>query len=68
MTDRHAGYIVVLAEDIREDDAEPTLAALRQIKGVLSVEPLVANPELHSAEQRIRHEYQMKLYEFVRSL
>ena len=29
MTDRHAGYVVVLAEDIREDDAESTLTALR---------------------------------------
>jgi len=29
VTDRHAGYVVVLAEDIREDDAESTLTALR---------------------------------------
>jgi hypothetical protein len=29
MTDRHAGYIATLAEDVREDDAEPILTALR---------------------------------------
>jgi hypothetical protein len=44
MTDRHAGYIVVLEKDIREDDAEETiLAALRMIKGVQSVQPIVAD-------------------------
>jgi hypothetical protein len=34
VTDRHSGYIVVLAEDIREDDAEGTLNALRMVRGV----------------------------------
>lgn len=41
MTDRHTGYIVTLAKDIREDDAEATLTALRQVKGVLSVDPII---------------------------
>lgn len=41
MTDRHAAYIVVLAEDIREDDAEHVLNALRMVSGVVSVEPVV---------------------------
>ena len=45
MTDRHAAYIVILAEDIREDDAEDSvLAALRMIRGVASVEPVAADP------------------------
>ena len=44
MTDRHSGYLVVLAEDIREDDTgESTLAALRMIRGVQSVEPVLAD-------------------------
>jgi hypothetical protein len=43
VTDRHAGYIVVLADDIREDDAEEgVLNALRMIKGVVSVKPILA--------------------------
>ncbi len=43
MTDRHAGYIVVLAENIREDDAaEGILNAIRMIRGVLSVQPVLA--------------------------
>ena len=52
MTDRHAGYVVVLAEDIREDDAESTLTALRMVKGVVSVTPVIADYELVVARRR----------------
>lgn len=40
MTTRHSGYFVVLEEDIREDDAEALIIALRMIKGVVSVKPV----------------------------
>lgn len=40
MTDRYAGFTVVLQEDIREDDAEFLLTALRMLKGVLEVRPI----------------------------
>jgi len=44
MTDRHSGYIVVLAADVREDDAEEgVLNAIRMIKGVASVKPVTAD-------------------------
>jgi hypothetical protein len=43
MTDRHAAYIVTLAEDIREDDAEATLNALRMVRGVADVQPVIAD-------------------------
>ena len=53
MTDRHAGYVVTLAKDIRDDDAgESVLVAIRMIKGVISVEPVVADIETHIAEGR----------------
>lgn len=52
MTDRHSGYIVTLAEDIREDDAEYILNALRMVKGVASVKPLVGGWEVHVASER----------------
>ena len=35
MTDRHAGYIVTLAEDIREPATEAVINALRMVKGVI---------------------------------
>lgn len=34
------GFVVTLAEDTREDDAEATVNAIRQLKGVSSVEPV----------------------------
>lgn len=52
MTDRHAGYLVTLTENIREDDAQQTIAALRQIKGVQVVAPVPANLELAIATER----------------
>jgi len=45
MTDRHSGYIVALAADVREDDAEEgVLNAIRMIRGVASVTPVIAEP------------------------
>ncbi len=44
MTDRHAGYVVTLAGDIREDQVEPILNALRMISGVVAVTPVVSDP------------------------
>ncbi len=41
MTDRHNAYVVVLAEDVRSDDAESVITALRMVKGVLTVVPHV---------------------------
>ena len=43
MTDRINAFIVILDRDIREDDAEDTITALKQIKGVLSVKPKLFN-------------------------
>ena len=43
MTDRHSGYVVVLDKDVREDDAQPIIAAIKQIRGVADVVPNVTN-------------------------
>jgi hypothetical protein len=66
MTDRINGYIVTLEERIREDDAEATLNALRMIKGVLSVTPVVGNVDQLMAEQRVRARLEMKLAAVLR--
>lgn len=61
MTDRHAGYIVTLADNLRDDDAEPILNALRMISGVLSVEPIVADVDLHIAQSRADAAWQQRI-------
>lgn len=43
MTERHAGYLVTLDHDIREDDAGEIIRAIGMIKFVHSVEPVPAS-------------------------
>lgn len=52
MTDRHAGYLVTLAADIRKDDAEAVVNAISMVKGVLSVTPVPSDVLLHIAQER----------------
>ena len=65
MTDRHNAYVVVLKEDIRSDDAKATIAAIKQIKGVLSVTPNVAGIDEHVAEMRVRNDLARKLWDVL---
>lgn len=66
MTDRLKGCWVAFDRDIRDDDAEPLIAAIQQMRGVLSVEPSVATPDDWMARERIRHELEAKMYEALR--
>lgn len=66
MTDRLKGFTVVLEQNLRDDDAEPIKAAIEQIRGVLSVEPVLSGSMDVFAESRIRHELRMKLVEVLR--
>ena len=69
MTDRHSGYVVVLQEDLREEDAEAVLNALRMTKGVLSVEPIVADFTAGTiAAMRVQSEIRAKLYALAREI
>lgn len=61
MTDRYSGYIVVLENDIREDDAESTINAIKHIKGVLSVTPHTKNMDEVVAYMRFKNEFLKKL-------
>lgn len=65
MTDRHAAYIVVLGDDIREDSDELIINALRMVKGVVSVEPVVADYNLHIAQTRVDREWRDRIDEFA---
>ena len=65
MTDRHAGYVVVLARDIREDDAAATIAAIQQIKGVLTVTPVLADAMTSIATARAAMEIRNRLLEGI---
>lgn len=61
MTDRIKGFIVTLDHDIRDDDVEGIMAAIRHIRSVTSVKPMVAGFEDHMARDRVRSELQLAL-------
>jgi len=65
MTDRHAGYLVTLVEDIRDDEAEEILKAICLIKGVIVAEPIVADPLGMIAENRARRDLWNKMMDLL---
>lgn len=65
MTDRLNALTVILERDIRVDDAEPIIAAIKMLKGVGDVVPHVADIEFASAEWRARHELGKQLLAVV---
>lgn len=65
MTDRYHSLTVVLEKDIRDDDAESLLTAIKMIKGVMSVEPFISDVESHMAETRARRELGNKIWEVL---
>jgi hypothetical protein len=56
VTDRIHALTVVLEDDVREDDVEAIVAAIRMIRRVLSVKAHVADHRLHAAEERVRRQ------------
>ncbi len=65
MTDRYHALTVILEKDIRDDDAECILNAIKMIKGVINVKPIVSNPTSWMAEERAKRELGQKLLEIV---
>lgn len=68
MTDRHAGYVVTLESDVRDDNDKEIITALMMVKGVIAVEPVVASADLQIAQARARGEYGLELLATYRRL
>jgi hypothetical protein len=68
MTARHAGYIVTLADDVREDDAEHIINALRMISGVVSVKPVTADLKMVMAREQAHAEVREKVLNLFKEL
>jgi len=63
MTDRLKGCVVSFEKDIRKDDAEYILNAIKMIKGVNSVETSIANYEDWMNRDRVKFEIRQKIYD-----
>lgn len=61
MTDRFNSLTVVLEKNIRDDDADGIISAIKHIKGVLTVTGNVSDLSEFVAESRIRHEIYMEI-------
>lgn len=68
MTDCHVGYIVVLDNDICGDHAQAVIDALKMIRHVESVEPIISTIDHHIAASRIRVETGTKFLDYYRSI
>lgn len=66
MTDRLEGVMVTFEKPTRDDDSEATIAAIRQIKGVLAVTPILQTGESGMVGIRIRRELIDRLYEVLK--
>lgn len=62
MTDRIHSLTVVLDHDIRDDDIEPIVSAIRQIRCVADVQPHVSDIAAHMAEERAHRQFDAMLH------
>lgn len=66
MTNWLKGFIVHLDKDYKEDTLEQIKEAIRMIKHVRIVEPLVSGPDDWIAYERGWHDCRMKVFESFR--
>jgi len=65
MTDRFYALTVILEKDIREDDAEQIINAIRMIKYVLDVKGIVSDPVTYMAQARERRDIGERLFKIL---
>lgn len=65
MTDRVKGFTVTIAKDLRIDDIESTMQAIRMIKGVVDVQPCIANSDDHINRMQVLHNIREKFIKFL---
>jgi hypothetical protein len=65
MTDRLNGVWVAFEKDIRDDDAESLIEAIKHLRGVLAVEAKVSDSTDWIAQQRARDEWRKKLVDIL---
>lgn len=63
MTDRLKGCLVAFDRDIREDDAQEIINAIKMIKGVFEVTGEISNPGDWAVKQQIKSELKLQLLE-----
>lgn len=65
MSDRYSALTVALEHDIRSDDAEKLIEAIKALRGVLDVKPHVADECCYVAQTRVRSELHKVIFEAI---
>ena len=65
MTDRYCVITVALEEDMREDDAEQLIEAIKQMRGVADAAGYKPSPDIYAAKARLRLELLGKIANLV---
>jgi hypothetical protein len=68
MTDRYNALTVALSRDIRDDDAEVIINAIKMIRGVEDVTGNVVDMDSYVAESRIKTEVIRKLHDIAKNI
>ena len=66
MTDRVNALVVTLDRDIRIDDVQHLVDAIRMLRGVMSVDENITDISDHVAEMRAKTEMNNKLMDIIR--
>ena len=66
MSDRHVAYTVVLEHELKDEDSERVIEAIRMLRGVADVVPVVADPGFYVARQQARHNLQRILFKALK--
>jgi hypothetical protein len=65
MTDRIKGFTVTLSNDIREDDFQEIVNAVKMIRGVCHIEPSIVTTHDHMNRVRIKTELLGDIYKLM---
>lgn len=65
MTDRWKGFTVLLEKDIRDDDGQCLLEAIKCLRGVLKVTPRIADFDDWEARERVKAELTQEMWEVL---
>jgi len=68
MSNRYKALTVVLDDDIRDDDAEALVSAIRMMKLVAGVTPVATEPSDYLVRARFRREIAEKLNGIIKEL
>jgi len=67
MTDRLKGLTVTFEKDMRDDDAEGLIDAIKRLRGVADVIPHIVNSDDYMNRTQVRYDMQAKLYKCLQN-